>query len=99
MMDRSEAPAIAAAVACPARSECPAYLAASRPARSASFFTMRATSTGDNRFGRSCLVARRLVEAGVGCITVPWTFKQSEQNFDTHSKHFPKMKDKLLPVF
>lgn len=53
---------------------------------------------GDNRFGRSCLVARRLVEAGVGCITVPWTFKQSEQNFDTHSKHFPKMKDKLLPV-
>jgi hypothetical protein len=52
---------------------------------------------GDNRFGRSCLVARRLVEAGVGCITVPWTFKQSEQNFDTHSKHFPKMKDRLLP--
>jgi hypothetical protein len=53
---------------------------------------------GDNRYGRSCLVARRLVEAGVGCITVPWMFKQSEQNFDTHSKHFPKMKDKLLPV-
>jgi hypothetical protein len=53
---------------------------------------------GDNRFGRSCLVARRLVEAGVGCVTVPWTFKQSEQNFDTHGKHFPKMKDKLLPV-
>jgi hypothetical protein len=53
---------------------------------------------GDNRFGRSCLVARRLVEAGVGCVTVPWTFKQSEQNFDTHSKHFTKMKEKLLPV-
>jgi hypothetical protein len=53
---------------------------------------------GDNRFGRSCLVARRLVEAGVGCVTVPWTYKQSEQNFDTHGKHFPKMKDKLLPV-
>jgi len=53
---------------------------------------------GNNRFGRSCLVARRLVEAGVGCVTVPWTFKQSEQNFDTHSKHFPKMKDKLLPT-
>ena len=33
---------------------------------------------GDNRFGRSCLVARRLVEAGVGCVTVPWMFKQSE---------------------
>lgn len=52
---------------------------------------------GDSRFGRSCLVARRLVEAGVGLVTVPWMFKQSEQNFDTHGKHFPKMKDKLLP--
>jgi uncharacterized protein (DUF1501 family) len=52
---------------------------------------------GDNRFGRSCLVARRLIEAGVGLVTVPWMFKQSEQNFDTHSKNFPKMKDKLLP--
>jgi hypothetical protein len=52
---------------------------------------------GDNRFGRSCLVARRLVEAGVGLVTVPWTFKQSEENFDTHSKNFPKMKDRLLP--
>jgi len=52
---------------------------------------------GDNRFGRSCLVARRLVEAGVGLVTIPWMFKQSEENFDTHSKHFLKMKDKLLP--
>jgi uncharacterized protein (DUF1501 family) len=52
---------------------------------------------GDNRFGRSCLVARRLIEAGVGLVTVPWMFKQSEQNFDTHSKNFPKMKDQLLP--
>lgn len=53
---------------------------------------------GDNRFGRSCLVARRLVEAGVGVVTVPWMFKQSEQNFDTHNKHFVKMKGMLLPV-
>jgi hypothetical protein len=52
---------------------------------------------GDNRFGRSCLVARRLVQAGVGLVTVPWMFKHSEQNFDTHSKNFPKMKDRLLP--
>ncbi len=52
---------------------------------------------GDNRFGRSCLVARRLIEAGVGFVTVPWVFKQSEQNFDTHSRNFSKMKDKLLP--
>lgn len=52
---------------------------------------------GDNRFGRSCLVARRLIEAGVGFVTVPWVFKQSEQNFDTHSKNFTKMRDFLLP--
>jgi arylsulfatase A-like enzyme len=37
------------------------------------------------------------VEAGVGLITVPWMLKQSEENFDTHNKNFPKMKDKLLP--
>jgi hypothetical protein len=53
---------------------------------------------GNNRFGRSCLVARRLVEAGVALVTVPWVFKQSEQNFDTHNKHFMKMKTTLLPV-
>ncbi|NBO91311.1 MAG: DUF1501 domain-containing protein [Planctomycetia bacterium] len=53
---------------------------------------------GNNRFGRSCLVARRLIEAGVALVTVPWHFKQSEQNFDTHNKHFPKMKNMLLPV-
>ncbi len=52
---------------------------------------------GDNRFGRSCLVARRLIEAGVGLVTVPWVFKQSEENFDTHSRNFTKMKNLLLP--
>ncbi|MBL8795332.1 MAG: DUF1501 domain-containing protein [Planctomycetia bacterium] len=57
---------------------------------------------GDTRFGRSCLIARRLVEAGVGHITVTWypdppTKFNSDSNFDTHSKHFTKMKDLLLP--
>ncbi|MEI7684146.1 MAG: DUF1501 domain-containing protein, partial [Planctomycetota bacterium] len=52
---------------------------------------------GDNRFGRSCLLARRLIEAGVSVVTVPWINKQSEQNFDTHSRHFDKMKTFLLP--
>ena len=52
---------------------------------------------GDNRFGRSVLIARRLIERGVALVTVPWVFKQSEQNFDTHSKHFTKMKNLLLP--
>lgn len=52
---------------------------------------------GDNKFGRSCLVARRLVEAGVGLITVPWMYLVSTKNFDTHSNHFTLMKNLLLP--
>ena len=52
---------------------------------------------GDNKFGRSCLVARRLIEAGVGLVTVPWMHLHSTKNFDTHSKHFKLMKDTLLP--
>ena len=52
---------------------------------------------GDNKFGRSCLVARRLVEAGVGLVTVPWMHLVSTKNFDTHSQHFKVMKELLLP--
>lgn len=52
---------------------------------------------GDNKFGRSCLVARRLIEAGVSLVTVPWMFLHSTQNFDTHAKHFQVMKDVLMP--
>jgi len=52
---------------------------------------------GDNKFGRSCLIARRLVEAGVGLVTVPWMYLVSVKNFDTHSNHFPLMRDLLLP--
>jgi hypothetical protein len=44
MIDRSDAPAIAALVAWPARSEWPAYFPGSRPARTASFLTTRGTS-------------------------------------------------------
>lgn len=52
---------------------------------------------GDNKFGRSCLVARRLIEAGVGLVTVPWMYLHSTKNFDTHAKHFSVMRDLLLP--
>ena len=52
---------------------------------------------GDNKFGRSCLVARRLVERGVSFVTVPWMYLHSTKNFDTHAKHFTVMKDLLLP--
>ena len=53
---------------------------------------------GDNPFGRSCLVARRLVEAGVSLVTVPWFKVNSKENFDTHRNHFQLMKTLLMPI-
>lgn len=51
---------------------------------------------GDSKFGRSCLVARRLVEAGVKFVTVCWPGHES--HFDTHANHFDDMKKVLLPT-
>ena len=45
---------------------------------------------GKSRFGQSCLVARRLVEAGVPFVNVRTT------GWDTHKKHFQKM-NTMLP--
>lgn len=50
---------------------------------------------GNTKFGRSCLVARRLVEAGVSLVTVAWP--GHENHFDTHSDHFRTMREELLP--
>ena len=44
---------------------------------------------GKNRLGQSCLVARRLVEAGVPFVNVRTT------GWDTHKKHFTYMNSKL----
>ena len=52
---------------------------------------------GDHHFGRSCLVARRLIEAGVRLVTVAWPITPKTTHFDTHADNFPTMK-KLLPV-
>ncbi len=46
---------------------------------------------GEDRLGRSCLVARRLVEAGVALVTVVFG------GWDTHSRHLEDMRDQLLP--
>ena len=52
---------------------------------------------GETHFGRSCLVARRLVEAGVRLVTVAWPIRPELSHFDTHAGNFPTMK-KNLPV-
>ncbi|MSU41796.1 MAG: DUF1501 domain-containing protein [Pedosphaera sp.] len=48
---------------------------------------------GRNSLGQSCLMARRLVEAGVRCVTVDHT------NWDTHTENFKTLKEDLLPKF
>ena len=52
---------------------------------------------GDTHFGRSCLVARRLVEKGVRFITVTWPITKEYTHFDTHADNYPTMR-KNLPL-
>lgn len=46
---------------------------------------------GRNTLGQSCLMARRLVEAGVRCVTI------DHSNWDTHYDNFNVLKKDLLP--
>jgi len=48
---------------------------------------------GRTTLGQSCLMARRLVEAGVRCVTV------DHSNWDTHDGNFAVLKNSLLPTF
>mgnify|MGYP001071506541 FL=1 len=56
---------------------------------------------GMTLFGQSCLAARRLVEAGARFVTVFWDpfGPHGASVWDTHSNHFPRLKEYLLPVF
>ena len=47
---------------------------------------------GRNSLGQSCLMARRLVEAGVRCVTI------DHSNWDTHNDNFNVLKRDLLPA-
>jgi hypothetical protein len=46
---------------------------------------------GRNRFGQSCLLARRLIESGVRFVTV------SDGGWDTHQDNFKALKNNLMP--
>jgi len=48
---------------------------------------------GRNSLGQSCLMARRLVSAGVRCVTI------DHSNWDTHDNNFATLKGSLLPAF
>lgn len=47
---------------------------------------------GDSTFGASCLLATRLIESGVGFVTM------TLGGWDTHRDNFPKLRDNLLPT-
>ncbi len=58
---------------------------------------------GDHMGGQSLLLSRRLVEAGVPVVQAVCSASDlaggGGDNWDTHRDHFPKMKNRLLPVF
>jgi Protein of unknown function (DUF1501) len=53
---------------------------------------------GRTQFGQCCLLARRLAEAGVPLINVQYC-RTPTGSWDTHSRHFPQMKESLCPTF
>jgi uncharacterized protein (DUF1501 family) len=48
---------------------------------------------GRTSLGQGCLLARRLIEAGVRCVTIDYG------GWDTHQRNFTSMKDELLPTW
>jgi hypothetical protein len=56
---------------------------------------------GRNRWGQSVLLARRLVESGVGLVQVNWTRMaedtQDSPAWDTHAKNAARLKTALMP--
>jgi uncharacterized protein (DUF1501 family) len=46
---------------------------------------------GRNKFGQSCLLARRLIQAGVRFVTI------TDGGWDTHANNFASLKDRLMP--
>ncbi|MFN0055566.1 MAG: DUF1501 domain-containing protein [Planctomycetales bacterium] len=61
---------------------------------------------GLTRFGQSCLLARRLVEAQTRFVQVTWPARSDDEpapgpdgSWDTHRNNFPMLRDHRCPVF
>ena len=54
---------------------------------------------GSHRFGQGCLLARRLLEAGVSLVSVYWPYEGPDDSpvWDTHQNNFPHLRQRLLP--
>ena len=51
---------------------------------------------GRHAHGQSCLLARRLIEAGTRLVTVNWP-DDGQAFWDTHGDNFPSLKNRLMP--
>jgi hypothetical protein len=51
---------------------------------------------GRHTHGQSCLLARRLIEAGSRVVTVNWP-DDGQTFWDTHGNNFPSLKNRLMP--
>jgi len=54
---------------------------------------------GEHLFGQGCLLGRRLLEAGVGLVTVYWHYEGPDDSpvWDTHENNFPHLRQRLVP--
>ena len=54
---------------------------------------------GAHLFGQGCLMARRLLEAGVSLVTVYWHYEGPRDSpvWDTHANNFAHMRNRLAP--
>lgn len=57
---------------------------------------------GRHKFGQSCLLARRLVEAGVSLVHINWPREKGDMQtgnplWDTHSNNTQRLKNNLMP--
>jgi hypothetical protein len=54
---------------------------------------------GKHLFGQGCLLARRLMEAGVALVTVYWHYEGPDDSpvWDTHENNFQHLKQRLAP--
>ncbi|MBL8799458.1 MAG: DUF1501 domain-containing protein [Planctomycetia bacterium] len=54
---------------------------------------------GPHLFGQGCLLARRLIEAGVGLVSVYWHYEGPDDSpvWDTHQNNFDHLRRRLLP--
>ena len=64
------------------------------------------TRYGMTKFGQSCLLARRLIEAETRFVQVTWPARSDDEpapgpdgSWDTHRNNFPMLRDHRCPVF